>query len=154
MVRVWKATFQLTDPSYMHWLRRYSCLTSTSNFVVRHLQFRSSSLLPSSVGFLAYWAFHICELAFLAPILVQLRHFHLRKTVWTGFGPFLAVSDVCDSNTIGRKPNCNILHCQIQRPWLFQTLRKEILVRRQGQQFWQGVRDGWIFIFLISILNC
>ena len=39
MVRVFKATFQLTDPSYMHWLRRYSCLTGTANLEVRHLQY-------------------------------------------------------------------------------------------------------------------
>ena len=109
MVRVWKATFQLTDPSYMNWLRRYSCLTGTTNFVVRHHQFRSSSLVLSSVGFLAYWAFHICELAFLAPILVQLHYFHLKWDSLNRFWTFSCsiwcmqrpqhISDPCDKKT-------------------------------------------------------
>ena len=39
MVRVFKATFQLTDLAYMHWLQRYSCLTGTANLEVRHRQY-------------------------------------------------------------------------------------------------------------------
>ena len=35
IVRVQRAVFQLTELSYIHWLRRYSRLTGTAGFVVR-----------------------------------------------------------------------------------------------------------------------
>ena len=40
------------------------------------------------------------------------------------------------------KPNCNIFHCRIQRPQLFQTLVTRRLVGWQDQHHWQGVGDG------------
>ena len=78
IVRVWRAVFQLTELSYIHWLRRYSRLTGTAGFVVRHRTFRSSSLAPNTDGFVSYLAFHICQLVFLAPILVQLQCFYFK----------------------------------------------------------------------------
>ena len=62
----------------MHRLLRYSCLTGTTSFVVGHRQFRSSLLALPSQGFLACWAFHICQLSFPSPTLVQLHCFRIK----------------------------------------------------------------------------
>ena len=103
IVRVWRAVFQLTELSYMHRLRCYSRLTGTANLEVRHRQFGSSSPALRSVGFLAHWAFHICQLAFLAPKLVQLHCFYLKwdslNRFWT-FSSAVRCSDGLDTSWI------------------------------------------------------
>ena len=79
--------FQLTELSYAHWLRRYSCLTSTSSFAVRRLQFFSSPLALISIGFVTDWTIHICHLDFPAFLL----NLYCIYIVSTALGPHKTV---------------------------------------------------------------